>query len=367
MSKLFEPITVNGLHIPNRFVRSATGESMAADDGGITEDIVDIYRALAEGGVGLIISGHTFVKANGRAGLGMTGIDSDELIPGWHRLVAAVHAADSKIAMQLNHAGRQTNPKIIGDRPVAPSSVPAEGSGFIPRELGGEEIEDIIKCFGKAAARARAAGFDAVQIHCAHGYLLSEFISPHTNRRTDEWGGSEDGRARMLMEVYAAIRTAVGDDYPVMVKLNAVDFLDDGLTIEMSTAIAKRLQDAGIDAIEISAGMAVTADKIVRKGIDSPEDEAYFMPFAREFKRAVSVPIMLVGGMRSRIVMEHVVAEGLAEFVSLCRPFIREPDLVRKLQSGEIDRAGCTSCNLCGSPRRRGKLRCVLLEKQGVQ
>ena len=364
MPTLFDPITLNGLTIGNRFVRSATGESMAPDDGSVTDEIIEIYRSLAQGGVGLIISGHTFVKANGRAGFGMTGVDRDDLVPGWKRLVEVVHETESAIAMQLNHAGRQTNPKVIGEMPVAPSPVPADGAGFTPMELAVEEIQDIIECFGRAAARARAAGFDAVQIHCAHGYLLSQFISPHTNKRTDEWGGSEDNRARMLLEVYKAIRAAVGQDYPVMVKLNAVDFIEDGLTLDMSLRIAQRLNDAGIDAIEISAGMAVTADKIIRKNIDLPEAEAYFLPFAREFRKVTSAPIMLVGGLRSRGVMEGVMAEGSADFVSLCRPFIREPDLVNKFQRREIDKVGCTSCNLCGSPRRRGKLRCMALEKQ---
>ena len=367
MPTLFDPITINGLTTANRFVRSATGESMAPDDGSVTDDIIDIYRGLAQGGVGLIISGHTFVKANGRAGFGMTGMDSDDLIPGWRRLVEVVHETESAIAMQLNHAGRQTTPKVIGETPVAPSPVSAEGSGFTPRQLAPHEIEDIIQCFAKSAARAREAGFDAVQIHCAHGYLLSEFISPHTNRRDDEWGGSEENRARMLLEVYNAIRAAVGPEYPVTIKLNAVDFLDDGLTLDMSSAIARPLDDAGIDAIEISAGMAVTADKIVRKNIDCPEAEAYFLPFAREFKKVTSAPIMLVGGLRSRGVMESILAEGSADFVSLCRPFIREPDLVNKFHRGEIDKVGCTSCNLCGSPRRRGKLRCMALEKQAPE
>jgi len=365
MSKLFDPITINELTIPNRFVRSATGESMAEEDGSITDGLVEIYRDLAQGGCGLIITGHTFVKRNGRASFGMTGIDQDELVPGWARLVDAVHETDSKIAMQINHAGRQTHPKIIGETPVAPSPVAPEGSSFTPRELTGDEILDLIDCYGKAAARAKEAGFDAVQIHCAHGYLLSECISPHTNRRTDEWGGSEANRARAMLEVYRTVRSTVGDDYPVTVKLNAVDFLDDGLTLEMSIGIAKQLEKAGMDAIEISAGMAVNAEKIVRKGIDSPEQEAYFESFVKEFRQAVDVPLMMVGGMRSRSVMDRVLDDGTADFVSLCRPFIREADLANKFRSGEIDKVGCTSCNMCSSVRRRGKLRCILLEKQG--
>ena len=364
MPSILDPFTINTMQVPNRFVRSATGESMAPDDGSITDDITEIYRALAEGGCGLIITGHVFVKANGRAGFGMTGIDKDELVPGWRRLVDVVHQTDSKIAMQINHAGRQTNPKVIGETPVAPSPVQAEGAQFTPRELTGEEIVELIDCYAQAARRAKEAGFDGVQIHCAHGYLLSEFISPHTNRRSDEWGGSEEKRGRMLMEVYKAVRAAVGDAFPVMVKLNAEDFLDDGLTLDMSTAIARTLTAAGIDAIEISGGMAVTADKIVRKGIDAPDKEAYFEPQVKAFRAAVDAPLMMVGGLRSRSVMDRVLGEGTADFVSLCRPFIREPDLANRFKTGEIEQVACVSCNLCSSARRRGPLRCILAERE---
>ncbi len=366
MPHIFSPITINGLEIRNRFVRSATGESMAPDDGSITDDLIEIYRALADGGCGLIITGHTFVKANGRAGFGMTGLHDDSLIPGWKRLVDSVHEAESKIVVQLNHAGRQTHPKIVGETPVAPSPVAAEGASFTPRELTHDDILDLIDCYAQAARRAKEAGFDGVQIHCAHGYLLSEFISPHTNRRTDSWGGSEENRARMLLEVLQAIRAQVGDGYPVMVKLNALDFLDYGLTLDMSTGIAKRLEAAGIDAIEVSAGMAVTVDKIVRKGIDSPDKEAYFEDEVKAFRAAVDAPLMMVGGMRSRGVMERVLGEGTADFISLCRPFIREPNLANKFKTGAIDRVACTSCNLCSSVRRKGKLRCMAVEKAGA-
>ncbi len=366
MSQLFSPFVVNGMRLANRFVRSATGESMAPDDGRVTDELIEIYRALAQGGCGLIITGHSFVRADGRAGFGMTGLDKDELIPGWKRLVQVVHETESKIAIQLNHAGRQTHPRIIGQTPVAPSPVPASGAGFVPRQLTSDEIRSLIDAFAAAARRAMEAGFDAVQIHCAHGYLLSEFISPHTNRRDDEWGGTEENRRRMLVETYRAIRREVGPGYPVLVKLNAEDFLDDGLTLDMSLNIARALEAEGIDAIEVSAGMAVTVDKIVRKNIRSPEDEAYFEPQVKAFRKAVSVPLIMVGGLRSRAVMERVLREGTADLVSLCRPFIREPDLANKFERGEIERVACVSCNLCSSVRRRGALRCIAAEKEAA-
>jgi len=355
---LFTPAVLNGLQVQNRLVRSATGEGMAGPEGEVNDGHVRLYEALAKGGVGLIISGHTFVKANGKASKGMTGIHKDERIPEWRKLTEAVHAHGGKIVAQLNHAGRQTATELIGETPLAPSAVLNKANNVTPREATEPEIVELVKCYGDAARRAKAAGFDGVQLHAAHGYLISQFISPYTNKRGDAWGGSPERRMRFLLEAYKSVRQQVGVGYPVMIKLNAEDFIEGGLTVDMSCQIAQALERAGIDAIEISAGMLETASKIVRTNIHSPEQEAYFLPYAERFRRAVRVPLMLVGGIRSRAVMDRILSEGQADFVSLCRPFIREPHLALLLKAG-APKVECISCNQCSSSRRQGELRCM--------
>jgi len=360
VSPLFTPACVGSLSLPNRIVRSATGEKMCTPEGRVTPLLVEFYRRLALGGTGLIITGHSFVRPDGKASDGMMGVHSDRMLPGLKQLVGAVHEAGGRVVCQLNHAARQTKPELIGGkRPVAPSAVTDRASGLTPRELRADEIEPLIESYVAAARRCREAGFDGVQLHCAHGYLMSEFISPHTNRRTDEWGGSLEARARFPLEVLHRIRAEQGRDYPILVKLNAEDFIEGGLILAESCRIAAMMAGEGIDAIEISAGMAGTVDKIVRKHIDAPEKEAYFLPYAREFRRHVSVPLILVGGLRSLSVMADVLQSGAADFVSLSRPLIREPELPNKLRDGSTTRAACISCNCCG-PDDAGRLACTL-------
>jgi len=348
MSVLFTPIRIGGLYVPNRFVRSATGEGMCEPDGRATEALAALYRALGRGGCGLIVSGHTFVRADGKASDGMMGTHTDDMIPGLRRIVDAVHESDARVLCQLNHAGRQTSAERIGGAtPVAPAAIRCRANRTTPRALDADEIEPLIDAYADAAARCREAGFDGVQLHCAHGYLMSEFISPHTNRREDAWGGSAEKRARFPLETLRRVRAAVGADYPVLIKLNSEDFLPDGLTLEESSALAAKLEAEGIGAIEVSGGMAVTASRIVRKGIDSEEKEAYFADSCRAFRACVSVPLICVGGLRSLAVMERLVADGAADMVSLCRPLVRQPDLPNLFHTGAVARADCISCNQC--------------------
>ena len=363
MSILFTPFRLGTLDVPNRFVRSATGEGMCEPDGRATPLLADFYGTLARGGTGLIITGHSFVRADGKASDGMMGVHSDACIPGLAAIVEAVHATEAKVVCQLNHAGRQTAPERIGGQtPVAPSAVPDKASGLTPRALEADEIEPLIDSYVAAAVRCREAGFDGVQLHCAHGYLMSEFLSPYTNRRDDAWGGSVgtvNGRARFPLEALRRIRAALGADYPVLVKLNAEDFIDGGLTLGQSCRIGALMEADGIDAIEISAGMAETVGLIMRKDITTEEGEAYFVPYCREFRRHVAVPIICVAGLRSLGVMESVVESGAADMVSLCRPLIREPDLPNKLRSGTATRAACVSCGRC-TRGPDGRLGCAL-------
>jgi len=348
MSTLFTRTRIGALDIANRFVRSATGEGMCEADGRATESLARLYRALGQGGCGLVISGHTFVRADGKASDGMMGAHTDNMIPGLRRIADAVHESDARVVCQLNHAGRQTSPDRIGGvPPVAPSAVRCRANRVTPRALDADEIDPLIDAYADAARRGREAGFDGVQLHCAHGYLMSEFISPHTNRRTDAWGGSAANRARFPLETLRRVRAAVGPDYPVLIKLNSEDFLSDGLTLDESCRLAAMLEAEGIDAIEVSGGMAVTASRIVRKKIDSEDKEAYFADNCRAVRACVSVPLICVGGLRSLAVMERIVEDGTADLVALCRPLIRQPDLPNLFRNHAATQADCISCNQC--------------------
>jgi 2,4-dienoyl-CoA reductase-like NADH-dependent reductase (Old Yellow Enzyme family) len=361
MSILFEPLKINTMQIPNRFMRSATHDRCADPSGGVTDLLIRIYKRLAMGGVGLITTGHAYVSGNGKMSSNMLGADRDELIPGLKKLVDSVHRYDSKIMLELNHAGRYATTAMIGEQPAAPSAVYNPITDETPRAFDQDEIKRLIEAYAAAANRAVSAGFDAVQIHSAHGYLASQFISPYTNRRNDHWGGTLENRMRFLLEVFHQIRKTVGDDYPVTVKLNSEDFIDGGLTIEESTQIAGALSQAGIDAIEISGGMMreslVSGSKL---DILTEEDEAYFLPNARKFKSVITAPLILVGGLRSPQLMQRLIEDCEVDMVSMCRPLIREPDIVNQWKQGNFKKAGCISCGGCQKYLDE-PVRCVLL------
>jgi 2,4-dienoyl-CoA reductase-like NADH-dependent reductase (Old Yellow Enzyme family) len=215
------------------------------------------------------------------------------------------------------------------------------------------EIEDTITAFGNAAYRVKVAGFDAVQIHAAHGFLISSFNSPYTNTRQDEWGGTAEKRMRFITEVYREVRRRVGDDYPVLIKLNADDCLEGGITFKEVSEIALRLEHLGTDAIEISGGMAESKAGFIRAGIDSRKKEAYFLPYAKRLKEVVSLPLLLVGGIRSLEVAEEILDQGWADLISLSRPLIREPSLPNEWKIGRTEKAACISCGKCSKYQDR--------------
>lgn len=357
MSQLFKPITINGMKIPNRFVRSATNESLTDSEGYVTDRLGDMYEELAKGGVGLIITGYAYVRPDGKSSLKQAAIYDDKFIPVYKKLTKRVHKYKTKIALQIAHGGRQTKPEICGCIPIAPSAVTDSSSGITPKEMHESDISNIIKCFGQAARRAKEAGFDGVQLHAAHGYLLSEFISPYTNRRTDKWGGSIENRARILIEVLKECRKEVGRDYPILIKLNSMDGISNGLNIKESILIAVLLDNHGIDAIEVSGGIAEAGAVTARPEIRNKKDEAYFSNNARRIKQCVSVPVICVGGIRSVEVMEGIIKDKKADIIALSRPLIREPDLVNKIREGKT-RADCISCNQCWNPKG---IRCAQL------
>ena len=276
MSGVFERGVINGMELANRFVRSATWEGMAADDGSVTPKLIETMAVLAAGGVGLIISGHAYVRPDGQASGWQLGIHKDDLVGGLSAMTAAVHESGGKIVAQLAHAGTAAAEKLIGQPPLVVSDY--EGLAESPRrEIAAADIGELVDAFANAARRAKSAGFDGVQIHSAHGYLLSQFLSPIYNRRRDEYGGNVGNRARIHLEIYDAVRQAVGENYPVLIKMNCRDFVDGGLSLEDSVQVAGLLADAGFDAIELS-GSLLTSKTLspCRPGINSVDKEAYF-------------------------------------------------------------------------------------------
>jgi 2,4-dienoyl-CoA reductase-like NADH-dependent reductase (Old Yellow Enzyme family) len=354
MTKLFEPGKIAGLTLANRLVRSATAEYMADEVGRPEPPLVEMHQALARGGVGLIITGHAFVHRSGRCRLEMTGVHEDDLITSLEALTKAVHGQGGKVVMQINHGGRHCAEDAIVEEPLAPSPVPRTRGDPRPRELNEAQIRELIGAYGRAAGRAKTAGFDGVQLHGAHGYLINQFNSPATNWRRDGWGGSVARRLRFLEEVAAAVRDEVGGDYPVLIKLGIQDFVRDGLTLDDGVEIVRHLADWGIDAVEISGGLG---GQNIRKDILCPDEEAYFLPQARKAREATDLPLILVGGLRSKSVMARILEEGTADFISLSRPLIREPDLPQRFQEGQ-DKASCISCNRCWPPPGEYGVKC---------
>jgi 2,4-dienoyl-CoA reductase-like NADH-dependent reductase (Old Yellow Enzyme family) len=362
MAILFEQTKIRSMTLANRFVRSATWEGLAGKDGSVTPRLIDMSNQLAQGGVGLIITGHAFVSREGQAGGGQLGIHSDDLIPGLAEMTRSVHALGGKIAVQLAHAGIRATYALSGLEPIGPS-VLETASEAVGREMTRHDIEAMIHAFAAAAKRSQAAGFDAVQIHGAHGYLVSQFLSPCFNKRKDEYGGSIENRARLAIEVVKAVRNAVGPDFPVLIKLNSEDFLPDGLMVEEMIQASIMLERNGIDGIEMSGGTIVSKKRSpFRKGkIPADEPEVYYEDSARQYKRRVRVPLMLVGGIRTFETAERLVAEGLTDYISLCRPLIREPDLVNRWKSGDRRPAACISDNGCFKPTFEGRgIYCVV-------
>lgn len=381
MSILFEPSSIGQMELKNRIIRSAFLENMASSDGMPTDHTLRLYERLARGGVGLIITGMTYVSSLGKGQPLQHGAHTDDMIPAWRKITDSVHRLGGKIAMQIAHCGRTTNPKALeGRRSVAPSSVPDLFYGTLPRPLTVDEIRRTIRDFGDAARRVKAAGFDAVQIHAAHGYLISGFLSPVTNRRRDEWGGDPDRRFRFLAEVYGAVRRAVGREFPVLCKMNANDHVFHGLTPRESFPAARRLADMGLDALEISGGIFETFLHTCRGGMPLdiialdrnrihrrlllavlrlqklfiPFKEAYFRSYAQRLKPGLKIPLILVGGIRTPDMAERILETGAADFISMARPLVREPGLPNKWLSGRRDAAQCVSCNRCGGEEDRG-------------
>jgi 2,4-dienoyl-CoA reductase-like NADH-dependent reductase (Old Yellow Enzyme family) len=376
MSLLFTPKKIGNLEIKNRFVQSATFTASAKPNGEVSEQTIRRHQRLARGEVGLIVKGALFVHPWGKMGFGQAGIHNDTMIPGLKRLTTAVHTEGGKIVFQLHHAGDFTSRKVIGCTPFAPSAFEKDPLyGKKPREMTCEQIQEVIECFGKAAARAAEAGADGVQIHAAHSYLVSKFISPFYNRRTDEWGGTDEKRFRFLKEIFLSIKkNAPG--FPVLIKMNSHDHTPEaGMTHDLTIRYAGWLAELGIDALELSSGSTHSVMH-VSKGQVPVDELALSMPrwkrslfkyifnnhyagkydLTGEWHLAITkkvrpilgtIPLFLVGGVRSLENMNQILESNTADFISLCRPLIHEPNLVKKIKEGKTTCSSCNSCNKC--------------------
>ena len=363
--KLFETSRINGMVLKNRFVRSATWEGMAGDDGSTTPQLIDCMETLAQGGVGLIITSHAFVLENGRARPKQLGIYHDDLIPGLRHMTRGVHDRGGKIGIQLNHAGLFSDAALTGQTPYGPSVV-RRWIQSPHREMTPDHMETVVEAFGLAARRAQQAGFDCLEVHGAHGYLLSQFLSPAFNKRKDRYGGGIENRWRIVAEVLERIRKYVGPRYPILVKINSEDFLSGGLSREDALRIGILLEENGADAVELSGGTIISGDQIPsRPAISGKKDEAYYKDAAVAFKGAVDLPLILVGGIRSFQGAETILNAKGADYISMSRPFIREPGLINRWKSGDFAPSTCLSDNQCFAPAIAGEGIYCVMEKRG--
>jgi 2,4-dienoyl-CoA reductase-like NADH-dependent reductase (Old Yellow Enzyme family) len=364
MSALFETTRIGTMELANRFVRSATNMSMATAKGAPTPDLNHEIKRLSAGGVGLIITGFAYVTKSSQVVPQTLGCYSSDLIPEFATMTDSAHSAGSKIAMQIVHGGVFSsigNPGLTGEPAIGPSPLET-GQGALGQMATIEEIRGIITAFGDAADRAKKSGFDAVQVHGAHGFLLSQFLSPFFNKRTDRYGGSLENRSRIVVEVIESVRSAVGEDFPVLVKINASDCLDGGFSTDEMVSLGPKLEAAGADAIEVSGGTAFGVIVGDYEITFSPTQKGgvYWRDAAKALRNRTSIPVMLVGGIRSFEDAEELVDSNVTDYISFSRPLIREPDLIARWERGDRKEALCVSDNGCMQPvEGRTRLECI--------
>lgn len=378
--KLFSRGRFANISVKNRLIRSATYEGGMTEDGRVTPQILNLYRDLANGGVGTIITGYMAVSRNGKANDRQICIYDDGHIDEIAQIAEVVHTSgkDCKIIAQISHAGRQ----VLHDNKVAecvgPSDVPSPILKKRARVLSVDEIRKVIDCYSDSIARVQKAGFDGVQLHGAHGYLLSSFLSPYTNRRSDEYGGSIVKRTAILREIIGKARERL-DDFPILIKINCSDHVDGGIDIETFPEVAKIVEDLGFDAIEVSGGMWDCLNRTeeelgffplpipeARTRINSIEKQSYYVRGAEGLN--LNIPIIVVGGHRNVESMEEIINKGNIDFFSLSRPLISEPDLPKRWLEGRgNDRADCVSCNSCLLELSSNPLKCVLKQNRVKQ
>lgn len=338
---LLKPIKINMMTIKNRMIMPAMGTAYGNLDNTVSDRTKKYIEARARGGVGLIILEYTAVLPEGRAALTQLGIWDDSFQKGLNELVDIAHRYDAKIGIQLHHAGRGTTSKVCGSRPGAPSAV-AGATGEVPKELTKDEIKEITVAFGKAAGRAKKAGFDLVEIHGAHGYLINQFMTPFANKRTDDYGVNIEGFMKFPLEVMQAVREEVGPDFPVLFRLSAEEYIDGGNTLKESLVIAKMLADAGVDGLNISSGLLES-----RKWIITPPsvEPGLNVPVSEAIKAIVNVPVIVVGKIHTPELAEDIIKTCKADMVALGRALLADPEFPNKVAAGRWnDINNCVHC-----------------------
>ncbi len=344
VERVAAPLTLPcGAVLPNRIAKSAMSEQLGDPHHAPGNELVTLYRTWAEGGAGLLVTGNVMIDRTALGEARNVVFDDAGALPGIRAWAKAATAAGNHAWVQLNHPGRQS-PRTLVAEPVAPSAVRLELGARLfatPRALTAPEIEDLIARFARAAKLAKDGGFTGVQVHGAHGYLVSQFLSPRTNLRGDAWGGTPERRRRFLLEVVAAIRAVVGRDFPIGVKLNSADFQRGGFDEAESMDVVAALEDVGLDLLEISGGsyeMPAMMGEGARKA-STVAREAYFLEYARAVRARTRLPLMLTGGFRSLAGMAGAIAEGAVDVVGLARPLAVEPDLPARLLAGTAEGA----------------------------
>jgi 2,4-dienoyl-CoA reductase-like NADH-dependent reductase (Old Yellow Enzyme family) len=385
-SPVFRPGRLGPVALRNRVVKCGTNEGMSRD-GLVTERLIDWHREFAAGGVGLTTLAYCSVSSEGRTYRHQIWM-RDQALDGLRRFAEAVHVDGAGAAIQLGHAGWFANPRATRAPPLGPSRTFSPHAQAFSRAMTDPDFDRLTREFAAAARLSAAAGFDAIEVHVGHGYLLSQFLSPYNNRRKDRWGGSLENRARFPRQVLRAVREAAGPDVAVTAKLNMEDGFASGLQIEEGLEVARMLErDGSVDALQLTGGhttrtpmFLMRGDVPLREMIRNqrswlrrlgmrvfaptmlkayPFEEAFFLPSARRFRATLSLPLMLLGGVTRLDTMERALAEGF-DFVALGRALIRDPDLVRRMQAGELSASRCVPCNRCVIEMERDGTRCVL-------
>ena len=318
MPTLLDSISIGSLKLQNRIVMPPMATDRATADGEVTDSLINHYTQRAKE-MGLLITEHSYVTFEGKFSRNQLGIYEDRLIEGLSKLTAEVHKKGTPIAAQINHAGGRSTSNVTGTQPVAPSPVCAPESTEVPRELTSSELDGLVEAFRQAARRAVKAGYDAVEIHGAHGFLLSEFISPLTNKRSDEYGGSLENRVRFPLRIVQAVRDEIDAQFPLLYRLGADDRLPGGLTPSESVKIGKSLVEAGLDALDISGGLCGSRPA-------GSERQGYFLYLAETIRKAVEVPVIGVGGIKEPRFANEAVWKGRADLVAVGRAILADPD-----------------------------------------
>lgn len=333
IEKAYEPIKIKNMEIPNRIVFPPINANYADREGFVTDRAISFHRRVAEGGVGLCEVGTASVRKDGKVTTNCLMLDDDKYIDGLKQLFELIKTGGSVSSLQLIHSGRQTCKAIIGEQPVAPSPIPCPVMKETPRELSIQEIRDLVDCFAESAYRAKTAGADMVELHGAHGYLINEFLSPYSNKRTDEYGGNVKNRTMFFIEILKKIREKVGEDYPICCRISAVEYVNGGLTIGDSQNIAKLLVGSGADIISVSAGVYESMDNIC------PTKEMGRNVYAKisgAIKASVDVPIIVSGNILDLNDAEKILQDGDADMAAMGRALIADPYLVQKTRQGRI-------------------------------